>query len=74
MVFLLVWIAQFIFGWMESYVIHSSPHSTLSHTHIDESGSSATSSHGRADCNILDFYENQKYELFKIFPVIMWGI
>jgi len=22
-------------------------------------------------CNILDFYENQKYELFKIFPVIM---
>ena len=26
------------------------------------------------DCNIPDFYENQKYELFKIFPVIVWII
>jgi len=23
------------------------------------------------DCNIPDFYENKKYELFKIFPVIV---
>jgi hypothetical protein len=25
----------------------------------------------RVDCNIPDFYENQKYELFKIFHVIV---
>ena len=25
----------------------------------------------KVTCNILDFYENKKYELFKIFPVIV---
>jgi len=30
---------------------------------------------GQKECNIPDFfYESQKYELFKIFPVIVWSI